>query len=105
MPTKVRAVYSGGVLRPEQPLPFAEGETVEVVVSKPTGLEGLSPEHAAAVQRVAEANTIQEWIAASEELTKFEPDDGYDVVEEMDKYRRETGQAPLIPRPGDEDYR
>ncbi len=33
MTMTIRAVYTGGVLRPVQPLALAEGETVEVTVA------------------------------------------------------------------------
>lgn len=104
MTTVVRAVYVNGVLRPDRPLPLADGEAVEVTVTRPTEPAPVSGEEAALL-RLKAARTFQEWLAANEELAKFETDDGYDVVEEMDKYRRATGQAPLIPRPGDRDYR
>jgi predicted DNA-binding antitoxin AbrB/MazE fold protein len=133
MSTTVRAVYADGVLRPEHPLPFAEGEAVEVIVSRPVAsivlegytpeqiaagvvgspqenlrraLEGLPPEHAAALKRVAEAKSIPEWIAASEELAKFEPDDGSeypDYLVNLDRDRRATGQRPLLPQPSTPD--
>jgi len=53
--TNVLAVYEGGVLRPAHPLPFGEGETVEVTVTKP---KQLSPDEWE--RQIRAAKTIQE---------------------------------------------
>jgi predicted DNA-binding antitoxin AbrB/MazE fold protein len=56
--TTVRAVYQGGVLRPAHPLPLAEGETVEVTITKPN-----PPSPDEWEREIRAAKTIQEWVA------------------------------------------
>jgi predicted DNA-binding antitoxin AbrB/MazE fold protein len=44
MIVNTRAVYENGVLRPEQPLPLAEGEKVLVRVTRPDPVDPRSTE-------------------------------------------------------------
>jgi hypothetical protein len=48
-----------------------------------------------ASQRIRDAKTLPELWAAAASAATFEPDDGYDLIEEMEKSRRQTGQMPL----------
>ena len=89
--TTVLAVYEGGVLRPAHPLPFADGETVEVTVAKPQ-LPGPPLSEEEISRRLETAKTIEEWIAA----TKLLPadDDGYDILKALDENRIWSGELP-----------
>lgn len=92
--TTVLAVYENGVLRPARPLELAEGETVEVTVSKPKPAEvPISDEEF--IRRVEGCKTYHEWL----ELTKLLPPDdgGYDIVKALDENRRWSGERPLLP--------
>jgi predicted DNA-binding antitoxin AbrB/MazE fold protein len=90
---KITAVYEGGVLKPQcGSIPeLAEGDRVEVELVR------LAPEDAARRGRA---------LAAFEEDAKRlaalppEPDDGYDVLEELNATRLRQGERPLIP-PGE----
>lgn len=64
MTIKINAIYEGGVLKPMQPLPFAEHQQVQVVVEDPiVAMERLfgvmtwtgDPE---ALRRLAEDDTV-----------------------------------------------
>jgi predicted DNA-binding antitoxin AbrB/MazE fold protein len=90
--TTVLAVYEGGVLRPAQPLPFGEGETVEVTVAKP---QPPSPEEWE--QKIRAANTIQEWVAMANACPDPEPD--FDIVKALNESRRLTGFRLPDPEP------
>ena len=94
MTMTVRAVYSGGVLRPIRPLPLAEGESVEVtVVTTKPAAQPLSEDEI--VRRLKAAKTIAEWVAATKLLP---PDDGYyDIVRALNENRIWSGEHPLIP--------
>src|SRR5437762_5082246 len=87
MTMTVRAVFEGGVLRPEQPLALDEGETVEVTVVKtkpagPTGDDEIA-------RRLGAAKTVAEWVAATKLLP---PDDGgYDIVKALNDNRIWSG--------------
>ena len=96
MPNSVLAVYENGVLRPTQPLDLAEGETVEVTVSRPKPAEPISDEEYA--RRVKAARSIQEWV----EVTKLLPPDdgGYDIVRALNENRKLSGERPLLPEEG-----
>jgi predicted DNA-binding antitoxin AbrB/MazE fold protein len=90
--TTVRAVYENGVLRPTQPLALAEGETVELTVSKPAAEKPpLSLEEWG--RRLMAAKNVQEWV----ELANSCPDPGpeYDVIAAMNETRRQNGERPL----------
>jgi predicted DNA-binding antitoxin AbrB/MazE fold protein len=94
MPITIQAVYEGGVLRPVQPLPFAEGETVEVTVATtPAARPSVSEEEI--LQRLDGCKSYREWF----EVTKLLPPDdgGYDIVKALDANRRWSGEQPLLP--------
>jgi predicted DNA-binding antitoxin AbrB/MazE fold protein len=98
MSITIQAVYEGGVLRPVQPLPLAEGQTVEVTVA-PSGshpLPQLSEEEL--IRRIKACKTVQELV----EVTKLlPPDDGeYDILKALDENRRWSGERPLFPDEG-----
>ena len=95
MTTTVQAVYSGGVLRPVQPLALAEGETVEVTIASPVP-SPLSEEEI--IKRIQACRSYHEWL----ELTKLlPPDDGdYDIVKALNENRRWSGERPLLPDEG-----
>jgi predicted DNA-binding antitoxin AbrB/MazE fold protein len=95
--TTVLAVYEGGVLRPAQPLPFGEGETVEVTVAKPKLLAPPLSEDEI-TQRLRSAKTMEEWIAATKLLP---PDDGgYDIAQALTENRIWSGELPRKPGAG-----
>ena len=90
MTMTVRAVYSGGVLRPVQALALAEGETVDITI-----VPAAPAPEAEMIQRIQACQTYREWL----ELTKtLPPDDGgYDIVQALDENRRWSGERPLLP--------
>jgi predicted DNA-binding antitoxin AbrB/MazE fold protein len=95
----VRAVYTGGVLRPVQPLPLAEGETVEVSIVPAAATSTAAPASEEEIsRRIQGCKTYQEWL----ELTKSLPadDGGYDIVKALDENRRWSGERPLLPDEG-----
>jgi hypothetical protein len=55
-------------------------------------------------RKLGEARTARQVWAAMKDAARLGLEDGYEIVREMDKYRRHTGQRPLIRRPGDEDF-
>jgi predicted DNA-binding antitoxin AbrB/MazE fold protein len=93
MTTTVRAVYSGGVLRPVQPLALAEGTTVDVTVATASVASQLSEDEI--VRRIQACKSYHEWL----EVTKLLPPDdgGYDIVQALDENRRWSGDRPLLP--------
>lgn len=92
MTTTVRAVYENGVLRPDRPLPLAEGQAVEVTVATPAESAAAEDE---LTHRLRAAKTIDEWL----EATKLLPDDdgGYDIIAALNENRLWSGERPLIP--------
>jgi predicted DNA-binding antitoxin AbrB/MazE fold protein len=90
MTTTVRAIYSGGVLRPDHPLALAEGETVDVTVATAT----LASDDEL-IRRIQACKTYQEWL----ELTRNLPSDdgGIDIVRALDENRRWSGDRHLLP--------
>jgi predicted DNA-binding antitoxin AbrB/MazE fold protein len=94
MSITIQAVYEGGVLRPIQPLPLAEGEAVEVTVAPTTAAPPpVSAEEI--IRRIQACKTYREWL----EVTKLLPPDdgGYDIVKALDENRRWSGERPLLP--------
>jgi predicted DNA-binding antitoxin AbrB/MazE fold protein len=88
------AVYENGVLRPAGPLPLAEGETVELTVTRPrVGQEPPTAEDAD--RRIREATTLREWITAADAAP--DEDDDYDLLEALNENRRATGERLLFP--------
>jgi predicted DNA-binding antitoxin AbrB/MazE fold protein len=91
-----RAVYTGGVLRPVQPLALTEGETVDVTVAPTTSAALMSEDEM--IRRIQACQTYEEWL----EVTKLLPSDdgGYDIVKALDDNRRWSGERPLLPEEG-----
>ena len=97
--TKVSAIYENGVLRPTERLPLKEGETVEVTV------EPRSPAVAPLTleeweRRLKSAKNIQDWLEVANACP--EPDDGYDVIKELNEIRRANNER-LLTREAEED--
>lgn len=93
MTTTVRAVYENGVLRPDRPLPLAEGQAVEVTVT-PTAFETPVDEEVV-LRRMDAATSLQELFALYESLPP--PEDGYDLCEALNANRRAAGEPPVYP--------
>ena len=87
MVTTIQAVYSGGVLRPLQPLALSDGTTVQVTVveTQPISDDEIVP-------RLKAATSIAEWV----EATKLLPSDdgGYDIVKALADNRAWSGEHP-----------
>jgi len=96
MTMTVQAVYTGGVLRPLQPLALAEGETVEVIVTPaaPTP-QPPTPEEEAYARRVRAAGSLDELLAVIESAPP--PPAGYDLSRALDDNRGAAGERPLFP--------
>jgi predicted DNA-binding antitoxin AbrB/MazE fold protein len=94
MATSVLAVYENGVLRPVQPLPLAEGETVEITVA-PVRSASSAQADEEAIRRIRAARTVAEWV----EATKLLPadDGGYDILQALNANRMRSGERPLLP--------
>jgi predicted DNA-binding antitoxin AbrB/MazE fold protein len=83
------AVYENGVLRPAGPLPLAEGETVELAVSRVQ----KPPSEEAVIGRIKAAKNLTELFAAYESLPA--PPDGYDLMTALARNRELAGEVPL----------
>jgi predicted DNA-binding antitoxin AbrB/MazE fold protein len=81
----VMAVYENGVLRPKEPLPLAEGQTVSLTVAP--AQPALSPEEWE--RQIRAAKTIQEWVALANASPN--PETEFDVVKAMNETRRLSG--------------
>ena len=92
MAKTIQAIFTGGVLRPIQPLPLLEGQTVEVTIAP--GTAAAMPEEEI-IRRIQACKSYQEWL----EVTKLLPahDDEYDIVKALDENRRWSGDGPLLP--------
>jgi predicted DNA-binding antitoxin AbrB/MazE fold protein len=100
MTMTVRAVYTGGVLRPIEPLALAEGATVEVTVNPAATGPATTPlSEEELIRRIRACKTYHEWL----EVTKLlPPDDGdYDILRALDENRRWSGERPLLPNEGE----
>jgi hypothetical protein len=74
------------VLKPTRSLPFAEGETVQLTISRPLTRDE-------AERRMRQAKTLEELFDAFQSAP--EPDDGYDLLGALDENRK--GERPLFP--------
>ena len=94
MTTTVRAVYQDGVLRPERPLPLAEGTAVELTVA--TAEPATAPvDEEDVLRRMDAAKSLRELFALYESLPP--PADGYDLCEALNANRRAAGEPPVYP--------
>ena len=96
--TTVRATYENGVLRPAEPLPLADGEAVELTVTRsPNPPPGLTAEEA--FRRIREAKTWEEMDAATDAAAPFDPPQppGYDILEDLNDERIRSGREQLFP--------
>lgn len=94
--TTISAVYEGGVLRPTEPLDLAEGDRVDLTVSKPAPPPAEPMTLEEWFRRIEAAKSIQEWA----DLANSCPDPGpdYDIVAMINESRRLTGFR--MPDPG-----
>ena len=91
MTTTIRAVYQNGVLRPERPLPLAEGTAVEVTVASAVEDEEY-------IERIKAAKSFDEFLAV---LNTLPPDDGgYDILAALNENRIWSGERPMFPTDG-----
>jgi predicted DNA-binding antitoxin AbrB/MazE fold protein len=98
MTQTVTAIYEGGILRPTAPLALAEGETVELTVTRPGERAGPAPvlTEEEAIRRIQEAKTLEELFAAADAAAQLEPDDGYDLREALNENRRLSGDYRML---------
>jgi predicted DNA-binding antitoxin AbrB/MazE fold protein len=91
MVVNIRAIYENGVLRPEQPLPLAEGEWVDIRLTRsdPAGMKLTEPIE----QQLRAAKTLAEMFAVVDALPESEDD--YDLLRALDENRK--GERPLFP--------
>jgi predicted DNA-binding antitoxin AbrB/MazE fold protein len=108
MSMTIRAVYQGGMLRPQQPLPLAEGQTVEVTIATvgPAGpaqpaLRPPTPEEEDYARRLKAAKSLEEMHAIME-TAPASSDDPYDIVALINESRRLTGFRMPDPHPAGE---
>lgn len=85
MTTTTLATYENGVLRPVQPLPFTEGEAVQVVISRAEA-PAPSPATSEPERSMPAAKSLQALFAAWDAYV--EPDDGYDLFKALDEHRK-----------------
>jgi predicted DNA-binding antitoxin AbrB/MazE fold protein len=88
MTTTVRAIYQNGVLRPDRPLPLAEGAAVDVLVTP-------AAEQDEVLRRMRAAKTLEELFDIADSIPA--EDDGYDVIRAMNETRRANGERLLTP--------
>jgi predicted DNA-binding antitoxin AbrB/MazE fold protein len=88
------AIYEGGVLRPTVPLALAEGETVEITITRPAPPQPPTDEEA--IRRIRDAKTLEEMFAAFNASAALEPDDGYDLREALNENRRLSGDVRML---------
>ena len=87
-PLTTPAVYENGVFRPTAPVSLPEGERVEIVVR---------PAPAAPSQEELERRRkIVEGLHALYAEADQEPDDGYDLIAEINAERLRIGARPII---------
>jgi len=103
MPMTIQAVYSGGVLRPVQPLALEEGETVDVTVAqrKPlkSSMRPATPEEEDYARRIRATTTLEEMYDVMATAPQL-PED-YDIVQAMNESRRLTGFRMPDPEPAE----
>lgn len=92
MTQRVTAVFENGLLRPTTPLPLRNGDRVEITVQSPIQAGATTED---AIQRIREAKTFDEWIAAAA-AADLEPDDGYDLEKALNDNRRAAGVDRML---------
>lgn len=90
MTSTIPAVYEGGVFRPTAPVPLADGATVELTVAPVPTPDELE-------ERIRAAQSLQELWAAMAEAADDEPDDGFDIIEALNRTRVAEGRPPIQP--------
>jgi predicted DNA-binding antitoxin AbrB/MazE fold protein len=88
MTQRITAIFENGLLRPTKPLPLRNGDRVVITVETP-GPAAAGTEDA--IQRIRDAKTFDEWIAAAAAAADLEPDDGYDLEKALNDNRRAAG--------------
>jgi predicted DNA-binding antitoxin AbrB/MazE fold protein len=105
--TTVLAVYEGGLLRPLEPLALSEGQAVQLMVNTCPPFLPLrppTPEEEAYDRRLKAAPTLEAMFAVMATAPPT-PDDGYDVLQQINESRRLTGFRMPDPGPVGEESR
>ncbi len=95
---RVMAIYENGILKPFEPLSFAEGQAVELSVSVLQPITPLRPpttEEAEFAVRVKAAVSLKELFAIID--TAPTESTGYDLFHALDENRKSTGERLLYP--------
>jgi predicted DNA-binding antitoxin AbrB/MazE fold protein len=99
MTITVEAVFTGGVLRPVQPLALAEGQAVEVTITSvtPANLQARLPtaEEEAYARRLKAARSLDEMLAVVASAPPLP--EGYDLCQALNANRQATGERLLYP--------
>ena len=91
--TTVVAVYENGVLRPEKPLPLADGQIVHITVTRLSSVP--TPEDEECRRRLIAATSLADLFAIMESAPPL-PDD-YDMLRGLDANRKFSGQPSWFP--------
>ncbi len=79
-----------GVFRPVGPVPFAEGAAVELTVAPLPSPEELA-------RRAELVRSLTEMWAAAAAEAEDDPDDGFDIIEALNRTRLSEGRPPIEP--------
>ena len=92
MTLKTTAIYHRGSLKPTEPLPLAEGQSVEITIdSAPSN----RPSEEEIIRRIRAAKTLEEVFAIMEAFP--EEDDGYDLYQAMNANRHPSERVLFPP--------
>ncbi len=101
MTITIQAVYENGVLRPVEPLGLAEGEMVDVTITRPP-TNSPAPQAASRAEddygrRIRAARSLEEMYAIM--ATAPPLPEGYDLGQALNANRKNTGERPLFGEP------
>jgi len=93
--TTISAVYEGGVFRPTEKFDLAEGDVVDLTVSKPAPPPAEPMTMDEWSRRIAAAKSIQEWADLANTCPDEDPE--FDVIKAINESRRLTGFRMVDP--------
>lgn len=101
MTKTIEAVYENGVLRPKEPLALAEGETIDLTITR-RHVPGFTmrpptPEEEDYARRLKATRTVAEMHEVMKTAPVSPEEEDYDICEALNANRRANGERLLFP--------
>ena len=92
----ITAIYKGGILRPEKPLPLIDDETVEITIKRAAHPSRPALAEEGRIRRIRDATSLDELWAAVDAAPEDDLPEGYDFGESLNENRRQSDEQEKL---------